>query len=303
MKKLFCLFVLGMAVTVNSNATGFPALRFNFFQPSATFDRMWVDYDITEGGLKGMRLHLKFTAYDMLNLDSYVAVYFEYNDERGGVIKDKNGKFNSTAGDVALYKSIKPLYNPAVFDDLQLFMPYSELDLDPGNYDLTMDIKLIYKEGGEITKLTFYDFEYTKPGSTPGRPSSGAMPTAKVEDLWVDYNVTENGKKGMRVHIKCRVFNMKNAECYLAVYFEKKNGDKIYGINKQYRSKSGQAAVYKSLIPGYDEAVYDDAQLFMPYDEFSLGRGRSDLKLDADVIYKNGDLLKHLKYQEFWFEQ
>lgn len=96
---------------------------------------------------------------------------------------------------------------------------------------------------------------------------------------------------------------MKNVECYLAVYFEKKNGDKLYGTSSEYRSKRGQAAVYKSLLPGYDEAVYADAQLFMPYSEFNLGRGRTDLKLDADVIYKNGDMLKHLKYYEFWFEQ
>ena len=130
MKKLLCLFMFGMAVTGNSNANRSPEFCRDLFEPRATFNKMWVDYDVTENGLKGMRLHIKFTVYDMLNMDAYMAVYFEYNDERGGLLKDKNGKFNSTAGDVALYQSIKPAYNPANYEDLQLFMPYSELELD-----------------------------------------------------------------------------------------------------------------------------------------------------------------------------
>lgn len=264
MKKLLYLLVFGMAVTGNSTADGTPEFYSNRIEPRATFDKMWVDYDVTEDGVKGMRLHIKFITCDMLNMDAYIAVYFEFNDEIGGLLKDKNGKFNSTVGDVALYKSTKPAYNPANYDDLQLFMPYNELELDPGTYDLTMDVKIIYKAGGVLSKLTFYDFEYTKPGSTFNKPSTTATPTATVEDLWADYNVRENGKTGMRVHVKCRIFNMKNVECYLAVYFEKKNGDKLYGTSTEYRSKSGQAAVYKSLLPGYNEAVYADVPLFMP---------------------------------------
>jgi len=128
---------------------------------SASFEKVWIDYNITEDGLKGMRIHLKFKTYSMKGMDAYAAIYFE--GDNGDILKDRNDKFNSTAGDVAVYKSIKPDYDPAVYDDLQIFMPYSELDLNPGKYDLTMDIKIIYKEGGVISKLTKYNFEYTKP--------------------------------------------------------------------------------------------------------------------------------------------
>lgn len=268
-------------------------------EPRASFEKIWVDYDITEGGLKGMRIHVKFTVYDMLNIDAYLAIYFLYNDEIGGAIRDKNQKFNSTAGDVAIYRSMKPLYNPAVFSDLNVFMPYNELDLDPGNYDLTMDVKLIYKEGGVIQKLTTYDFEYIKPGASSGAPA--ITPSATFEDLWVDYDVTENGHKGMRIHVKFTLKNMKDVDSYLAIYFEKKDGEKLKSQNTTYKSKSGQLALYKTLKPGYDESVYKDLQVFMPYSEMNLPSGRHDLKLDADIIYKNGDLIKHLKYHEFWF--
>jgi len=41
----------------------------------------------------------------------------------------------------------------------------------------------------------------------------------------------------------------------------------------------------------------------MPYGELNLGTGKFDLKMDVDVIYKNGDLVKHLDYHDFWFSQ
>ena len=304
MKKLICLTAIFLVMAIIAKASGSPSIHFrnHSASPSATFDKLWVDYDITEDGQKGMRIHVKFTAYDMLNLDSYVAIYFENDDETGGTLKDKNKNYYSTAGDVALYKSIKPLYNPAVYEDLQLFMPYSELDLDPGNYDLTMDVKLIYKEGGVIQHLTYYDFEYTKPGTSGGNPATTA--TATFNKMWVDYDVTENGKKGMRIHVNFNVFHMKNVDSYLAIYFEKKDGTKLTTTNLDYKSKSGQVAVYKSLYPGYDpETDYADSQVFMPYSELNLGSGKFDLRMDADVIYKNGTLIKHLEYHDFWFSQ
>jgi hypothetical protein len=263
---------------------------------SATFEKVWLDYDVTEDDKKGMRIHLKFKTYSMKGMDAYVAIYFE--NENGDILKDKNDKFNSTAGDVAVYKSINPNYDPAVYDDLKIFMPYSELDLDPGKYNLTMDIKVIYKEGGTISKLTKYDFEYTKPGA----PKSSSKPDAIFEDMWVDYDVIQNGRKGMKIHVKFKTTNMKDVDGYVAVYFENKNGDKIKGISTEFRSTSGQLAVYKSIRPSYSDAVYEDEQLFIPYNEFDLGKGRYDLKMDADIIYKNGDIIKHLKEKQFWVD-
>jgi hypothetical protein len=232
-------------------------------------------------------------------VDSYVAIFFE--DDWGDRLKDKNKKFHSTGGDVALYKNIKPEYDPADYNDLQLFMPYSEFELEAGNYDLKMEVKLIYANGDPIQHLTFHNFEYSKP--KPVSSGSPAVADATFEKLWVDYDVVENGRKGMRIHVKFRVFNLKGVDSYLAIYFEKKNGDKLYTNNTEYRSKNGQVAIYKLLTPGYEETVYDDLKLFMPYGEFNLSSGRFDLKMDVDVIYKGGDLIKHMNYHEFWFQQ
>ena len=272
--------------------------------PSATFDKLWIDYDVYDNGVKGMKIHVKFTAYDMLNMDSYVAIYFQYDDEIEDWLMDKNNSYKSTDGYVAVYRNIKPLYNPAVYNDLDVFMPYNELDLDPGQYDLAMDVKLIYKTGGLISKLTTYYFEYTKPGSTT---TAGGAPgnkiTATFKDLWVDFDVYENSQKGMRVHTKFSVENMKNVDGYLAFYFEKKDGERLKSTNTTYRSSSGQLAAYKLITPGYDKSDYNDLAVFIPYSEFNVPAGRNDLKIDADLIYKAGGMIQHLKYYDFWINK
>ena len=269
--------------------------------PHATFDKLWIDYDVYDNSVKGMKIHVKFTAYEMLNMDAYVAIYFKRDDETGTWLMDKNDKYNSTDGYVAVYKSIKPLYNPAVYDDLVVFMPYAELDLEPGEYDLAMDVKLIYKTGGAISKLTTYYFEYSKPGTTT---TAGGAPVKKItatfKDLWVDFDVYEDGKKGMRIHTKFSVESMKGTDGYLALYFEKKNGERLKSGNTKYRSNTGQLAVYALLTPAYDKTEYNDLTAFIPYSEFDLPLGKHDLKIDADIIYKEGGMIQHLKYYDFW---
>lgn len=301
MKKIICFILFSVATIVAANARKSTVFQ-KEAEPYATFDSIWVDYDIKVDGILGMEIHVKFSAYGMKNMDAFLAIYYTYNDDIAGVLKDKNKKFVSSAGDVAVYRSIKPAYDPAIYDNLSVFMPYNELDLEPGIYDLTMDVKLIYKAGGEISQLTYYDFEYSKPGS-PADVESNTKVDVVFEEMWIDYDVTEGGKKGMMIHLKFSAKNMKGIDAYAAVYFEKKNGEKIEGNNSAYRSKNGQLAVYKSIKPAYDDAVYKDLQLFMPYTEINISKGKHDLKLDADIILSNGDMVKHLEEREFWFER
>jgi hypothetical protein len=275
------------------------------FTPGATFDKLWIDYDVFDNGIKGMKIHVKFTAYEMKDMDAFLAIYFQTDDENSTWLMDKNSKYNSSDGYVAVYRSIKPQYDPAVYNDLDVFMPYSELDLDPGEYDLAMDVKIIYKAGGTVSKLTKYYFEYTKPGSTTTTPAGGTPGNkiaATFKDLWIDYDVYDNSQKGMKIHAKFSVSSMKNIEGYLACYFEKKDGTRLTSTSSAYRSKTGQLAVYKLIVPAYDQADYDDVSVFIPYSAFDLS-GRNDLKIDADLIYKDGGMIQHMKYHEFWINK
>lgn len=140
------------------------------------------------------------------------------------------------------------------------------------------------------------------PTLTP-TPLPDTKASAIFDKMWVDYNVTEKGRKGMRIHVKFSTINLKGVDSYLAIFFEKKDGTKILTNNREFRSKDGQLAVYRSLKPGYDNAVYEDMTVFLPYDELQLTRGKYDLKMDVDVIYKNGDMVQHLNHYDFWYEE
>lgn len=296
---LLCLAIaVLLSVSVNAQRT----------KPSANFDKLWVDYDVTEGGQKGMRIHLKFTVRGMKGLDSAIRIYFQTGD--GKNLTDKNNSFVSSAGYVALYKNLKIDYDPGYYEDLAVFMPYKELDLGGGEYDLKMDVDLIYRVSGELIQhLTLYDFVFTQPedDSEDMAPLPDSVDDsnekASVEKVWYDYDVVEGGKKGMRIHVKFKVSGLKGVDSYLAAYFERAGGEKLLGKTSTYRSKEGQLAVYKSLKPGYDPTVYEDAQLFLPYEEIQLGRGVFNLKADIDLIYKDGTLFQHLTWGDFVFRR
>lgn len=149
------------------------------------------------------------------------------------------------------------------------------------------------------------------PTPTPKTPTPTPTPTPKsnsdikvtFDRVWVDYNVTEKNRKGMRIHVKFSVKNLKDVKSYVAVYFQKKDGTNLKTSDPDFRSENGNLALFYSIKPAYEETDYNDVQLFMPYDELNLSKGRHDLKMDVDLIYENGDIIQHLTYNEFWYEE
>lgn len=142
------------------------------------------------------------------------------------------------------------------------------------------------------------------PTPTPSpTPTPVNNPKVSFDRVWVDYNLTENGRKGMLIHVKFSVKNLKDVKSYVAVYFQKKDGTNLRTSNPDFRSQNGNLALFYSIKPAYDDTEYKDVQLFMPYDELNLSRGRHDLKMDVDLIYENGDLMEHLTFNNFWYEE
>ena len=130
--------------------------------PHATFDSMWVDFDVTVDGKFGMRLHYKFTAYNLKDSTAYLMAFFLGADGRTGNLRDKNGQFTSTSGSIATWAQIKPGYPETLYNDLSMFIPYSELELKEGKYTLLVESKLIFANGGWIANFPFFTFNFTQ---------------------------------------------------------------------------------------------------------------------------------------------
>jgi hypothetical protein len=129
-------------------------------EPRATGSDIKADFNVKEGGRTGMRIYTTFTVYNLKGKDLYLALYFL--DEDGNALKTSNKKFASTEGDVALFYSMKPGFDEAFYDKIELFMPYDELKLSKGNYNLKINASVIYKGGGLVDSVDEYPFEYEK---------------------------------------------------------------------------------------------------------------------------------------------
>ena len=290
----FCLLILTSFGAVKAEN------KSSSTQPDAVFERIWIDYNITEGGVKGMRIHVKFQAHGLKDTNCNLVIYLLDNNNKP--LKDYNKKYYSTQGTVAIFEKLKPGFDRTVYNDLQMFLPYQELDLLDGNYSLKMDVKLVYDDGRVIKDLTIYPFTYNQSKIPSTTTQSANKPSGKLDRVWVDYDITEKGRKGMRIHVNFTAYNLKGVSSYLAVYFEKKDGKRLKTNETAYASKAGDVALYFALKPGFDSTVYNDAQLFIPYEELNLRRGRHDLKMDVDLIYENGDFIEHLGFHDFWYD-
>ncbi|CAN5868051.1 hypothetical protein BH20ACI4_BH20ACI4_35200 [soil metagenome] len=144
----------------------------------------------------------------------------------------------------------------------------------------------------------------TRSSKTPTLPEEDDPDvTVKFDGIDVDYNVTENGKSGMRMTINFTVTGLKEKDSYLAIHFQTRDGDPLPANPGDYRDVKGNLAVFQTLKPDYDETLYKDLKLFLPYDEIDLSAGRHELKMDVDLLDGKGVSIEHLAYNDFWYEQ
>ncbi len=120
-------------------------------------------------------------------------------------------------------------------------------------------------------------------------------PEAVFEAARIVHNVTVDGEKGMRVHAKFQVKYGKGVACRMIAYFYyddsdntplKASSDADY---RAYRTTKGQVSASTRFTPAYDPAVYNDLQLFVPYDALNMASGDSyDLKFYLSLYDNEG---------------
>lgn len=121
-------------------------------------------------------------------------------------------------------------------------------------------------------------------------------PEAVFQDARIVHNVTVDGEKGMRVHAKFQVKYGKGVACRMIAYFYyddsdntplKASSDADY---KAYRTVKGQVSGSIRFTPAYDPAVYNDLQLFVPYEALNMASGDTyDLKFYLSLYDNEGE--------------
>ena len=122
------------------------------------YDGVEVAYNIKEGGRLGMRMTTNFTVDGMKDSDGYLAIHFQTRD--GGALSAKPGSYRDVNGNLAAFRSLKPKYEKTEYKDLELFLPYDEIQLPAGRHDLRMDVDLLDGKGVMVEHLGFENFWY-----------------------------------------------------------------------------------------------------------------------------------------------
>lgn len=95
--------------------------------------------------------------------------------------------------------------------------------------------------------------------------------SGQIERIWVDYDSKSTvNNMGIMVHLRFHVSNMRNQNTNAAVYFYKKDGTPLIDTDKQYCTVSGEVAVGEEFVPGYEDTIYEDFKLFIPYAQLHL---------------------------------
>src|SRR4030095_15273292 len=120
-------------------------------------------------------------------------------------------------------------------------------------------------------------------------------PEAVFESARIVHNVTVDGEKGMRVHAKFQVKYGKGVACRMIAYFYYDDSDNTplkassEADYKAYRTVKGQVSASTRFTPAYDPAVYNDLQLFVPYDALNMASGDDyDLKFYLSLYDNEG---------------
>jgi hypothetical protein len=130
--------------------------------------------------------------------------------------------------------------------------------------------------------------------------------TAAINKLWVEYDVSENNVKGMRIHVNFTVYNYKGRTGYCSAYFYKSDGTPLKDYNNAYNTSTGNVATSNTFVPSFDNTIYNDYALFIPYTELHQSKGYYDLKLNVEIHSSDGVKYNSLtisEWQHFNFTQ
>lgn len=98
--------------------------------PSAYITKITADHNITQNGQLGMLIHVHFSISYKFNQSLTVYAFFKYRD--GELLKDYDKKYVND-GNVYVEQTVTPNYVHCEWKDLQIFMPYEQLDFTKGS--------------------------------------------------------------------------------------------------------------------------------------------------------------------------
>lgn len=125
-------------------------------EPTASIEKIWLEHNKWfMGVLKGMEVHVKFQTFNRRGVAGFCNALFYLSD--GRQIMDTNFQYRSLTGQVMATQSFIPPYDNTTFNDLVIFIPYTELHLD-GHWECKVQVEVLLD--GQTAKSDFAYFTY-----------------------------------------------------------------------------------------------------------------------------------------------
>ena len=122
--------------------------------------------------------------------------------------------------------------------------------------------------------------------------SSANSINATIKNVTVSNDADVDGKKGLSIKVSFDVSGMKGHDGKVSCYFYDSDGNALKDLNNNYGTNGSTryVAVSKSITPGYDNTIYTDLEIKIPYDELHLS-GTYGRNLRVDILlwdYQSG---------------
>jgi hypothetical protein len=107
-----------------------------------------------------MRVHVSFEVNGLKGVDSMITARVQ---KENGDYLTSSSSYSNDSGQLQTSFDMKPGYPTTVYEDATMFLPYSEILVRKGVWNLKFDIDLNYENGDLIDHLEYHEFEFTKP--------------------------------------------------------------------------------------------------------------------------------------------
>jgi hypothetical protein len=121
-----------------------------------------IDHNRMRGGVEGMAIHIGFTVQGLMGRPGEVTAYFNYWN--GPALRDFDNAYRTDDGHVGVGVDFVPGFSDTSYSDMQIFMPYSQLDMEPGEVPLMCQIVIWDKSlpiAEELARSPWIQFYYS----------------------------------------------------------------------------------------------------------------------------------------------
>jgi hypothetical protein len=117
-----------------------------------------------------------------------------------------------------------------------------------------------------------------KPVQVPNIPAS-----ATIKNMEVSHNVFQSGQSGIQIRLCFTIQHRKGFSCGVLAYFRDEQGKGLVDLNNKFKTTTGYVCVGTSCTPDFEDTLFNDYILFLPYAELDQPDGKLNLQFNVQI--------------------